>query len=210
VSNTEPSFAPALERWRVTGEPREWADVLARAGVRAPLRHRWRPRGVLAAAAAAAALLVAPASALVLLQTRQGSPRPPGLQVGARFDAGEPVSGRLTVLAPGTFMAVRNTRTQAPRIFQPVGSDRGPLRVRWRLRLETGSERVLSARIRRGPGLRRGEELARLCAPCAPRAAGSFRLARRRLAAVFNGRARVELRTESGVVWRVLLLERRR
>jgi hypothetical protein len=211
VRDAEPNLAPALGRWRITGEPREWADVLARAGHGAPLRRRWRPRGVLPAAAAAAALVVAPASALVLhFQTRQGSPPRAALQVSARFDTGEPVSGGLTVSAPGTFMVVQSERRSAPRIFRPVGSDRGPVRVRWRLRLDAGSARVLSARIRSGSGLRRGEELARLCAPCPSRAAGSFRLSQRRLVAVFNGRARIELRTERGTVRRVLRLERHR
>jgi hypothetical protein len=196
-------IATALERWRVTNEPRDWAAVLARAGHIEPSSSSPLRRAVLIAALATAVLVVAPASALVAHLRGDGGPSAlPGLTVVARFPTSSPVSGRVTLRASRLFVVITRKNNVKPRIFGPVRAVwSGRLRVRWTLRLDPRGARVLSARIRAG-----SQVVATLCAPCSPRASGVIRLTRRQLVPVFAGRTRIELRTDEGVARERLLL----
>jgi hypothetical protein len=135
--------------------------------------------------------------------------RPRGITLTARFDG-----GRFTLHALNTVIAVEGPRaTTVPRVFRPVDQkarhNRRP-RLRWTLEVDPGSARVLSAELRRRPGRRGSELLARLCAPCGPNASGTIRLRQDPVVSIFNGRTTLRLRTQRGVIHRTLLLKRHR
>lgn len=206
MSELDPVLALELERWRFTGVPRRWQDVVARAGASPPRRFS---RRFAIAAAAAAILAAAPAYALATRLHALVAPdgRPPGITLTARFDG-----GRFTLRALNTVIAVEGPRaTTVPRVFRPVdrkGRDERRPRLRWSLDVGPSSTRVLSAELIRGRGRRAGQLLATLCAPCATNASGTIRLRQDPAISIFN--ATLRLRTDRGVIRRTLLLERHR
>ena len=201
MQNADADLEPALERWRFAREPREWDDVLVRAGH--PPRRRTLRRGVLAAIGAAV-LAVAPASAWVASLRGDGDADAAGVTLTARFARDAPVRGTLTVRVSRVLVIPRRDGRLVVHVFGPTSGRRLRPRMHWRLDLGAG---VTSARIRRA---RDGAVIATLCAPCGARSSGPFTLRSPDLAFVFNGQTQVELQTPEGTVREPLRLRRRR
>jgi hypothetical protein len=204
MSNHEPALGEALRLWKVEGAPRDWEDVLQRAGhEEEPRRYFGRP-ALIVATALIAVLIAAPASGLVS-SVASLFERDRGVELVA--DLSGPEDGaKLEVLAPGAFVTVVGD-TAGPRFRS---REEGRIRFRragtlqWRLRGAGTSVQEVRVVFSGAPSL----AAQTLCGPCSPNPSGAFAVTQAEAAGIFNGRASAEVLTATGRRHGVLSLRR--
>jgi hypothetical protein len=204
VNELDTSLALQLDRYAVVDVPREWEDVLRRAGVRR------RGRASLAVAAVATGLVLASAPALGVddgLRTLLDRDRPV-VRLSAPLVGPNGLSGRFQLEAPGVLVVEPRGRRRVlpviPRGRVPRGG-RLPQATFWWTLTFRGADTATRAVL-----LRRGRVVQTLCAPC--RSGASAELHARMFQAVplFNGLTSVRVDTSDGVLrGRIRFLPRR-
>jgi hypothetical protein len=179
-----------LEHWRFEADGGDWADVLGRAGVRAPRRARRRA----ALVAALAVALAAPAALAIVAVTHTlgsgaagGGPR---LEAGLRGDNG--AAGTFVATAPRVWLRPKGPGLRIPWRLIPTNHRvlrTGTVTFVWELELRGSNEPVSSVRIRRA----NGTVVTTLCAPCNAQTTGKSKIALRRAAGLFSEQPSVEV-----------------
>ena len=184
----------ALDEWRMSDVPRDWAAVLDGATMRPAGRGRRRAparlhaRRALPLAAVATGLVIIAAPALAVIAGSADWPwsrRHPGVSLTASATTSDGTA-TLRLTSRGA-LVYRTGEGSKPKVLAPVAAKRRR-GFAWELRNEGG--KVLSAAVVTGAAT------VRLCAPCGTHEAGVFTLAGARALALLNGEA--QLRAQIG------------
>jgi hypothetical protein len=186
----------ALDRWRADAAEPAWADVLERAGV-ATRRARPRRTLLIAAVVAVGLLMSIPAFGVGerITSLITGSKRP-GIGFAAEVETAAGVRvARFSLRTSRLLVALAGPRNRPrPMPFRRPGPLLG-VTARWSLELERPATEV---RLERILPSKRHVLVAELCTSCSGTQAGSLRLRRPALGALFSGRMIVTVRTAAG------------